>query len=339
MSELAQGDKHDQHEVASVRSRLNDLESKLEERLLSINEALKCRREIESETSLVQDFLAIVTQDLSIAARIPPSADKVSESLEKLREHDREITAMQRANQKAHEAAEFLSQVAAGAENFSSKPASASHALNISYRKLTERIAVLEKLLTNLDQADKLKQKLNSWLDQAEKADVTKDEIDATKKQVESLSQIIDQINENSSPTRSNTLREDKRNIQRRLKSVENNLEQRLRDQSRRARKLNQLQNFLSDREQAIASSFEGELTPEFIHQKLTLLQTVSDELSARNGDFGRSVSDPTLKTKYDTLLSKVKTRIADLQEAKGQSQELDGLLQDFKGSRLYQTV
>ena len=319
--------------MASVRSRLNELESKLDERLLSINEALKCRREIENETSLVQDFLAIVTQDLSLASRIPPSSDKVIESLTKLREHDRQITSMQRANQKAHEAAEFLSQVATGAENFSSKPASASHALNISYRKLTERIQILEKLQTNLNQAEKLMSKLNKWLSNAEQGDVTKDEIDATKKEVDNLSQIIDQINENSSPTRSNTLREDKRNIQRRLKSIETNIEQKARDQSRRARKLNQLQNFLTDREQSITASFEGELTPEFIHQKLTQLQTVSDELSARTNDFSRNVSEPGLKIKYDTLLSKVKTRINDLHEAKSHSQELDGLLQEFKGT------
>ena len=313
--------------MASVKSRLNELESKLEERLLSINEALKCRREIENETSVVQDFLAIVTQDLSLATRIPPASDKVADALTKLREHDRQINSMQRANQKAHEAAEFLSQVATGAENFSSKPASASHALNISYRKLTERIQILEKLQINLEQADKMMVKLNKWLTHAEQADVTKDEIDTTKKEVESLSPIIDQINENSSPTRSNTLREDKRNIQRRLKSIETNMEQKAR------KSLTQLQNFLADREQSIAASFEGELTPEFIHQKLTQLQTVVDELSARQGDFSRNVTEPTLKTKYDTLLSKVKTRINDLHEAKGQSQELDGLLQDFKGT------
>lgn len=311
----------------------------MEERLLSINEALKCRREIENETSVVQDFLAIVTQDLSLATRIPPASDKVADALTKLREHDRQINSMQRANQKAHEAAEFLSQVATGAENFSSKPASASHALNISYRKLTERIQILEKLQINLEQADKMMVKLNKWLTHAEQADVTKDEIDTTKKEVESLSQIIDQINENSSPTRSNTLREDKRNIQRRLKSIETNMEQKARDQSRRARKLTQLQNFLADREQSIAASFEGELTPEFIHQKLTQLQTVVDELSARQGDFSRNVTEPTLKTKYDTLLSKVKTRINDLHEAKGQSQELDGLLQDFKGTDAKKTL
>ena len=313
--------------MASVKSRLNELESKLEERLLSINEALKCRREIENETSVVQDFLAIVTQDLSLATRIPPASDKVADALTKLREHDRQINSMQRANQKAHEAAEFLSQVATGAENFSSKPASASHALNISYRKLTERIQILEKLQINLEQADKMMIKLNKWLTHAEQADVTKDEIDTTKKEVESLSPIIDQINENSSPTRSNTLREDKRNIQRRLKSIETNMEQKAR------KSLTQLQNFLADREQSIAASFEGELTPEFIHQKLTQLKTVVDELSARQGDFSRNVTEPTLKTKYDTLLSKVKTRINDLHEAKGQSQELDGLLQDFKGT------
>ena len=73
-------------------------------------------------------------------------------------------------------------------------------------------------------------------------------------------------------------MRDEKRNIQRRLKSIENTLEQKLRDASRRARKMTQLQNFLQDRENSLASSFEGELTPEFLHQKLTQIQTISDE-------------------------------------------------------------
>lgn len=126
-------------------------------------------------------------------------------------------------------------------------------------------------------------------------------------------------------------MRDEKRNIQRRLKSVENTLEQKLRDASRRARKLTQLQNFLQDRENSLASSFEGELTPEFLHQKLTQIQTISDELQARNGDFQRANQDAKLQAKYHKLSSDVKSRVADLQEAKGSSQELDGLLQDFK--------
>ena len=126
-------------------------------------------------------------------------------------------------------------------------------------------------------------------------------------------------------------MRDEKRNIQRRLKSIENNLEQKLRDASRRARKMTQLQNFLQDRENSLASSFEGELTPEFLHQKLTQIQTISDELQARNGDFQRANQDVKLQAKYQKLSSDVKSRVADLQEAKGSSQELDGLLQDFK--------
>ena len=53
-------------EVQTLKSRWNELETKLEERLISINEALKCRKEIETETSTVQDFLAILFTILAI---------------------------------------------------------------------------------------------------------------------------------------------------------------------------------------------------------------------------------------------------------------------------------
>merc|ERR1712141_621817 len=119
---------------------MGELDSKLEERSISIKEALKCRNEIEVETTLVQDFLAKLTQDLAISARVPPVTETVTGILSKLKKYTADIDQMKRANQKAQEAAEFLSQVAAGAENFSSKPQSASHALNISTKKLNERI-------------------------------------------------------------------------------------------------------------------------------------------------------------------------------------------------------
>ena len=95
-------------------------------RSVSISEALKCRAEIESETAIVQDFLAKLTQDLAIAGRVPPIVDTVTGILGRLRKYTNEIAEMKRSNQKAQEAAEFLSQVAAGAENFGSKPQSAS---------------------------------------------------------------------------------------------------------------------------------------------------------------------------------------------------------------------
>ena len=117
-------------------------------------------------------------------------------------------------------------------------------------------------------------------------------------------------------------MRDEKRNIQRRLKSIENTLEPKLREVSRR---------IFFKTTKTLASSFEGELTPEFLHQKLTQIQTISDELQARNGDFQRANQDAKLQAKYQKLSSDVKSRVADLQEAKGSSQELDGLLQDFK--------
>ena len=126
-------------------------------------------------------------------------------------------------------------------------------------------------------------------------------------------------------------MRDEKRNIQRRLKSIENTLEQKLRDASRRARKMTQLQNFLQDRENSLASSFEGELTPEFLHQKLTQIQTISDELQARNGDFQRANQDAKLQAKYQKLSSDVKSRVADLQEAKGSSNSPKNAILTYK--------
>ena len=178
-------------EVQQLKSRWNELETKLEERLISINEALKCRKEIETETSTVQDFLAILTQDLAISGRIPPSVQSINDMLQKLKFYNSEIDKMKRANQRAQEAAEFLSQVAAGAENFGSKPQSASQALNISYKKLTERIKVLEQLLLNLNQAHDLRDNLIGWLKAAEDDEnLTKEDIEKTKKEVDRLASL-----------------------------------------------------------------------------------------------------------------------------------------------------
>lgn len=149
----------------------------------------------------------------------------------------------------------------------------------------------------------------------------------------DSLSRLVEHISENTSPVRNNSLREDKRAIQRRIKSLENALDQRLRDESRRARKQAQLEAFINERELALAATSEGEARPEAIHSKVTQVQTIKDELSARSSElssqFGNNI-DPQIMRNFHDLIDRTKKRIHELQEAKLQAQELDGLIQDF---------
>ena len=127
--------------------------------------------------------------------------------------------------------------------------------------------------------------------------------------------------------------REDKRAIQRRLKALETMIDHRFRDESRRARKQAQLVAFIDERENELQNTFEGEARPDSIHQKTIQVQTIKDELNARASElsvhYGTNI-DPEVMEKFNNVLSRTTNRIAELQEAKLQSQELDGLLQDF---------
>jgi len=275
-----------EREVQQLSSRWADLEKKLEERKISIEEALKCTAEIENETRLLQDFLTQVTSDMAAASRLPPVPESVASHLSVLKLHQTEIPNMEQSAQLAQQAAEFLAQVAAGAENHGNKSQSASHALKISSKKLDEKVAGLEQLLVNLTEAYETRNRLFKALESAEKAsNLTKGDIEGLRKDYDKLVTLVEHISENTSPVRNNSLREDKRAIQRRLKALESALDQRNRDESRRARKQAQLISFISERENALASTAEGEARPEAIHQKTTQVQTIKDELSARSAE------------------------------------------------------
>ena len=285
-----------EREVQQLSSRWADLEKKLEERKISIEEALKCTIEIENETRILQDFLTKVTSDMAGASRLPPVPETVASQLAVLKSHQSEIPKMEESAQLAQQAAEFLAQVAAGAENHGTKSQSASHALRISAKKLDEKVTSLDSLLTNLTDAYATRNKLFEALEDAEQSSkLKKSDIDCLRRDYEKLVTLVEHISENTSPVRNNSLREDKRAIQRRLKALETTIDQRSRDESRRARKQAQLIAFISERETALANTAEGEARPETIHQKMTLVQTISDELNARATELSTPL-DPEVK-------------------------------------------
>ena len=83
----------------------------------------------------------------------------------------------------------------------------------------------------------------------------------------------------------------------------------------------------------ALAATHEGEARPEAIHQKVTHVQTIKDELAARSSELSSQLGnniDPIIMRKFHDLIDRTKDRIDELQEAKLQAQELDGLIQDF---------
>ena len=179
-------------------------------------------------------FLKVVT-----TLKVP---ETVATHLSILKTHQLEIPKMEESANLAQQAAEFLAQVAAGAENHGTKSQSAGHALRISAKKLEEKVSNLDELLANLKDAYNCRNKLFNALEAAENSpQVNKEEIEAMRKDYDSLARLVEHISENTSPVRNNSLREDKRTIQRRIKSLETALDQRLRDESRRARKQAQL--------------------------------------------------------------------------------------------------
>ena len=101
--------------MKALANRSQDLEKKLEERKIAIEEALKCTTEIEIETRKLQDFLTQVTSDMAAASRLPPVPETVSTHLSILKAHQLEIPKMEESANLAQQAAEFLAQVAAGA--------------------------------------------------------------------------------------------------------------------------------------------------------------------------------------------------------------------------------
>ena len=117
--------------MKQLSSRWNELEQKLEERKIAIDEALKCTREIEQETAKLQDFLTSVTADLAISSRLPPAPDSVENCLKKLRHHQTCVPEMKNSAKLAQQAAEFLAQVEAGAEKYGNK----SHSVGQAGRK------------------------------------------------------------------------------------------------------------------------------------------------------------------------------------------------------------
>ena len=237
-----------EREVQQLTSRWSDLEKKLEERKIAIEEALKCTSEIENETRQLQDFLTKVAADMAAASRLPPVPETVATHLEALKGQQAEIPRMEESAQLAQQAAEFLAQVAAGAENHGTKSQSAGHALRISAKKLDEKVAGLEQLLANLNDAYAIRNKLLADLDNAERrtANLKKSDIDEMRGDYDTLVTLVEHISENTSPVRNNSLREDKRAIQRRLKALETTLDQKQRDESRRARKQAQLLTFIT---------------------------------------------------------------------------------------------
>ena len=155
-------------EVKALANRWQDLEKKLEERKIAIEEALKCTTEIEIETRKLQDFLTQVTSDMAAASRLPPVPETVSTHLSILKAHQLEIPKMEESANLAQQAAEFLAQVAAGAENHGTKSQSAGHALRISAKKLEEKVSNLDELLANLKDAYNCRNKLFNALEAAE---------------------------------------------------------------------------------------------------------------------------------------------------------------------------
>jgi len=204
----------------------------------------------------------------------------------------------------------------------------------ISTKKLDEKIGTLTELLVNIDEAYKLRSGLFNSINCIEKAATYgREEVNALRSKYDELVALVEEISENTSPIRNNSLREDKRAIQRKIKALETGLDQRERDESRRARKQAQLLSFINDREQQIASTHEGETQPDSIHQKITLVQTLKDELNARMGELKAQFGGPTdsqVQQSFNCLLEKSNDRAKELQDAKLQAEELDGLLHDF---------
>jgi chromosome segregation ATPase len=331
---LALNDTSKSQDMKQLSSRWNELEQKLEERKIAIDEALQCTREIEQETAKLQDFLTTVTADIAISSRLPPAPDSVEDCLKKLRRHQTCVPEMEKSAKLAQQAAEFLAQVAAGAENHGNKSHSVGQALFISTKKLDEKIGTLTELLVNIDEAYKLRSGLFNSINCIEKAATYgREEVNALRSKYDELVALVEDISENTSPIRNNSLREDKRAIQRKIKALETGLDQRERDESRRARKQAQLLSFINDREQQIASTHEGEAQPDAIHQKITLVQTLKDELNARMGELKAQFGGPTdskVQQSFNSLLEKSTDRAKELQDAKLQAEELDGLLHDF---------
>ncbi|CAG5094899.1 Oidioi.mRNA.OKI2018_I69.XSR.g13940.t1.cds [Oikopleura dioica] len=331
---LSLNDSSKSQDMKQLSSRWNELEQKLEERKIAIDEALKCTREIEQETAKLQDFLTTVTADLAISSRLPPVPDSVEDCLKKLKQHQTQVTEMEKSAKLAQQAAEFLAQVASGAENHGNKSHSVGQALFISTKKLDEKIGTLTELLANIDEAYKLRSELFNSINAIEKGPTYgREEINALRSKYDELVSLVEDISENTSPIRNNSLREDKRSIQRKIKALETGLDQRERDESRRARKQAQLLSFINEREQQIASTHEGEAQPDAIHQKITLVQTLKDELTARMGELKAQFGGPTdsqVQQSFNNLLEKSTDRAKELQDAKLQAEELDGLLHDF---------
>jgi chromosome segregation ATPase len=197
-----------EREIQQLASRWADLEKKLEERKIAIEEALKCTVEIENETLNLQNFLSNVSSDLAAASRLPPQPDTVSTHLNILKEHQLEIPEMHLSAEKAQQAAEFLAQVASGAENHGTKSQSAIHALTISEKKINEKVDSLGHLLASLESAYETRNALFESLDKAEKnKNLQKEELDAIRQQYESLASLVEHISENTSPIRNNSLR------------------------------------------------------------------------------------------------------------------------------------
>ena len=143
---------------------------------------------------------------------------------------------------------------------------------------------------------------------------LTAEEIEGFKEELQNLSNLIDDISEKSG--RPTSLRENRRNLQKSLSELEKEFEERARDNARKEKKAKQLSEMLDLKEKTdLAKTYKGDAQPEPVQNKLDAVQVLLDELKSREPDFKaiESTNEETF-SKYELFMDKVLLRRNELQ-------------------------
>ena len=142
---------------------------------------------------------------------------------------------------------------------------------------------------------------------------LTAEEIEGFKEELQNLSNLIDDISEKSG--RPTSLRENRRNLQKSLSELEKEFEERARDNARKEKKAKQLSEMLDLKEKDLAKTYKGDAQPEPVQNKLDTVQVLLDELKSREPEFKAVEStNEEAFSKYELFMDKVLLRRNELQ-------------------------
>ena len=149
------------------------------------------------------------------------------------------------------------------------------------------------------------------------KSDLSKDDVDSLKSDFDEFVARIDEISELAG--RPTDLRDDKRKFMGELADLSKLVDEKARDQARRAKKTKLLQDMIADFTRQLESTKVGETTPEAVRRKQALVCQVIAEIESKEAEFSHLVEFDQLQLFAD----EVRLRRSELEDCFELSNEL----------------